>query len=162
MRPHPTLNLSRWKKWCKEKGVLFSSPKEESSFMFLSKIDILISNESAIHLDAAMSRVRSIIYNMSNSPFNDVYGYRENNLAPFFCNLNDVYHYIIDRTDISNNEITKYYNSSFGTSYERNLASVLAYMIHCILTGKEADFNRKYGFKPILSSADLNVFTITE
>ena len=130
--------------------------------MFLSKIDILISNESAIHLDAAMSRVRSIIYNMSNSPFNDVYGYRENNLAPFFCNLNDVYHYIIDRTDISNNEITKYYNSSFGTSYERNLASVLAYMIHCILTGKEADFNRKYGFKPILSSADLNVFTITE
>ena len=146
LRPHPQMQLSVWKEWCDHNGVSFSNPKEETSFEFLSRISVLVSNESSIHLDAAMCHTPTVIYNMSNGVFQDVYLFVKNNLAPQAEDLEALKAFVLQCGDyIFDENAVKYYNCSYGTNYEGHVAKFMADLIDSI-PNKVGSFNKKYHF----------------
>jgi hypothetical protein len=158
LRPHPQMQLSVWKDWCDHNGVSFSNPKEETSFDFLSRISALVSNESSIHLDAAMCHTPTVIYNMSNGVFQDVYLFVKNNLAPYAEDISALMTFILNCGDFSyNEEAVKYYNCSYGTNYEGHVAKFMADLIDSIPDSVEK-FNKKYHFTLIEEDNNKRVY----
>ena len=139
-RPHPTMGIKTWKKWCLNNKIDFSDPKIENSFQFLSKINLLISNQSSIHLDAAICGVKSTLYNFSSGQQNDYYGFLSSGLIRESKSFEDIIcaiKYEYDRTS----DIVRYYNSSSQTSY---FGSVAILICTVLTQPKVGDcFNRK-------------------
>ncbi len=159
LRPHPTLNLTQWESWCNKENIYFSSPFKESSFEFLSKQDYLISNESSIHLDAAMSHIKSLIFNFSNSEFEDVYGYSKRNLSLYVAFKEDILGYIMKEKDFPDNrKAINYYCASYGSIFEGNVSYILARMIHLILNGNVSSFNDEFHLHLLNNEGSMRVY----
>ena len=77
VRFHPSIDISKI-----ESPSFFkiSDTSKEDSFEFLTKIDVLISGDSSIHLEAALMNVTSF-YPSINSDYSDYYGFIENKLT---------------------------------------------------------------------------------
>lgn len=162
LRPHPAMNQDYWRNWCVGNGIGFSCSTEESSFDFLGKLSFLISNQSSIHLDAAMCHVPSIIYNMSESEVKDHYGYSEKGLVPEARNINELCD-VIDRAAEYqyDTQIVRYFNSSYNTPFEGKVAVMIASLIREVLKGNSLEqFNKENGFKLRDGNDSFHVFSV--
>lgn len=153
LRPHPQMNLDHWSKWCEENGLGFSNAKEEPSFGFISRISVLLANQSSIHLDAAMCRTPSIVVGFSEESQADNYSFVKNGMVPKAENLNELFG-LLDSLDSYkyDDEVVKYYSCSYKSNYEQHVSEMMADLIKHISAGTVKSFNEKYGFVKVETS----------
>lgn len=146
LRPHPRyVNLNSH--WLTTNEIAISNPKEESSFDFISKIDFMISNESAIHLDASIMYCPTILYNMSDNVILDDYNYVKNNLLKIAHDEEELLFYIKNVENLMpSKDILQYYNASSHTHLEGKLGFMIADFIMMLSQSQENQFDKKYGF----------------
>ena len=146
LRPHPRYGAVNHA-WLEENGIGYSDPKAESSFDFISKIDLMVSNESAIHLDAAMMQCPSIVYNFSSNPILDHYAFLKTGLVQIAHNEQQLKAMMDTPRQLLPSATTlQYYNASCGTPMEGTLGEALSFFIHNLSEGCTKRFNEKYGF----------------
>ena len=146
LRPHPRYGLIDTA-WLSENGIAYSDPKAESSFDFISMIDLMISNESSIHLDAAMMRCPTIVYNFSSNPVLDYYSYIKMGLTTLAMDDQQLFELISHQKGLLPPiKILQYYNASTGTAFESSIGQAIADFIHHLLNNDITSFNAAYGF----------------
>ena len=151
VRPHPASHSEVFNK-IKEAGFDLSDSKQESPFAFLSKIDILVANESGIHLDAALMGVSSLLFNFSNNKVLDWYSFIKSGLIREASTKEELLDYIRQQIKPSAKSI-KYYNAAYGTCFEGAVGSLIAEFIISLNRGCAEDFTKK-----IFSEIESNVF----
>ena len=133
LRPHPRYG-SLDTGWLAENGIVFSDPNVETSFDFINKIDFMVSNESSIHLDAAMMKCPSVLYNFSTNPILDHYSYIKVGLVKVADNETQLIDLIRNPKELlPNTDTLQYYNASCGTRLEGHLGEAIAEFIHAIV-----------------------------
>ena len=146
LRPHPRYQHLD-SEWLTKNDIAISNPKEESSFDFIANIDFMISNESAIHLDASIMYCPTVLYNMSNNQILDDYNFIKNNLVKLAENGNVLLNYIKNINEIfPNKEVLQYYNASSYSHLEGNLGETIAKFLNMLCQNNENQFDTKYGF----------------
>ena len=148
LRPHPQMNLDMWQEWCTQNGIGFSLAKEETSFAFISRISVLISNQSSIHLDAAMCHTPSVVYDLSTVELGDSYSFVKNQLCQRAADIASLMQFIAQCDAYQPNvDAVKYYNCSYGANYEGHVARMMADLLGDILNGDDKHFIERYEFK---------------
>ena len=146
LRPHPRYQHLN-SEWLINNNISISNPKEESSFDFISKIDFMISNESAIHLDASIMYCPTVLYNMSDNKVLDDYNFVKNNLVKLANTDEELLKFIKNPKDVMpTKEVLQYYNASSNSHLEGKLGSTIARFLELVCQGKEKQFDREYGF----------------
>lgn len=136
IRPHPSMEeMSVWDDLIKADYII-SYPTKENSFEFVSKIRLLVANESGIHLDSNLMKTPSVLYNFSMNPVMDWYSYVKNGLMPVCSTKEDLLKYIQGGGKIDTEKI-RYYNAAFDTPYEGIVNNVLSGFIKGMLQGNE-------------------------
>ena len=128
VRPHPSIWKSFDSYFFKEEGIAISNSTNESSFAFLSKIKVMIANESSIHLDAALMGIPSILFNFNSSVIIDWYSFIKNGLITV-ANSNEE---IVEKLSIGiqlPENIIRLYNAAFHTPYEGKVGKLIAQFI---------------------------------
>lgn len=162
LRPHPIMSEKDLKDWCRTNDIVFSSSRTESSFDFINNQSCLVANQSSIHLDAAMCRVPSIVYDLSKNCPKDLYGFVRNSLVTEAKTYEDLKGFIerLDSYSIDAS-IVKYYDASYGTQHEGNVSTIMASLIESILVGDNS-FNERNGFAPIEEQTDYILYGTNE
>lgn len=143
VRPHPALENKDWSIFT-DIGIAISLPSKESAFSFISNLDLLIANESSIHLDAALMNIPTILYNFSENKIVDWYSYIKNGLITIANSKEDVVNTIWGLNSINvNKSKVQYYVASFGTLYEGKIGKHIADFIQCLLNNDEWSFIEK-------------------
>lgn len=144
LRPHPCMESKlSWEKFI-QLGIEMSYPSRESSFKYLERCNYLISNESSIHLDAAMVGVPSLLYNFSDFEVQDWYGYLKKGLMPIAKTPYDVLK-ILNEGRIVNSKLVHYYNASHGTLIEGKVGSIISKYINTLVKrGDTFDLDKQY------------------
>lgn len=146
LRPHPRYQHLD-SEWLIKNDIAISNPKEESSFDFIANIDFMISNESAIHLDASIMHCPTVLYNMSNNQILDDYNFIKNNLVKLAENGNILLNFIKNKNEIFlNKEVLQYYNASSYSHLEGKLGETIAMFLNMLCQNNENQFDTKYGF----------------
>ena len=138
VRPHPRQKGIDWEPF-KELGISISNPKTESSFDFLNRQRVIVAGSSSIHLDSALMRIPSIIYNWTNGSLIDSYGYCKNNLVSC-ANSEDELINILHNISLPPIELIQYYVSSFGTSYHGKSSQLIAGFIDALSENRLQDY----------------------
>ncbi len=131
VRPHVSLLLNKRFKsdFFISQGIDISDSLKEPSCAFISKIKKMIAGESAIHLDAAIMDVPSIIYNMSDrDEILDIYSYVKNGLVKSYNSLEDLVFALTFDINILT-ETKKYYNASYDTPMEGKVGKMISSFI---------------------------------
>ncbi len=82
VRPHPRDKRDFVFMKQNSKGISLSSPLSESTFDYLRRIDVQISGNSGIHLEAVLLNVWSVYYDFNqNDNLNDYYGFVKRGLV---------------------------------------------------------------------------------
>ena len=146
LRPHPRYQGINTE-WLSENGIGYSDPKKESSFDFINNIDLMVSNESSIHLDAALMRCPSIVYNFSNNSVLDYYSYIKSGLTTLADSESQLME-MLSRPEsiLPTIETLRFYNASTGTPFEGALGKTIADCIHHILSNDSSSFDQVHGF----------------
>lgn len=142
VRPHPQQdkNDPDWSMFTNI-GCEISHPLQENPFMFISRLSFLIAGASSIHLEAALLRIPSVIYNMQTNIGNinlDYYGYAKMGLAPIVSSAEEIVSNI-QNGHLPSINIIRYYNAAYGTKYDGKSATLAAQVIDAYLEGKEAE-----------------------
>ena len=149
LRPHPRYG-SLDTAWLAENAIAYSDPKVESSFDFISKIDLMISNESSIHLDAAMMKCPSVVYNFSTHPLLDHYSYIKTGLVKVADNEEQLLAAITNPQDsLPSMETLQFYNASCGTPIEGALGEAIAVFTRNLSGVTPMLFDKKFGFQKV-------------
>ena len=114
LRPHPAdRRFDKWQKIASNYGLKFSNVRLTNSFDFLCKVDLIISGDSNIHLEAATMNVTSIYFD-SSSLCLDWYGFKKNGLIEYSENIDLILGRIreltYDRKNISHYVSTSYWS----------------------------------------------------
>lgn len=124
LRWHPGLSskvIKELKKTLEGYSIEFSDPKIESLSDFFSHIRCLIAGNSSIHLEAALSHVVPIQYEIGKSDFEDYYGYVRNRVS-FGARSIEGLLSIVERVESNELRLDKtsiqFYSSTFGTEWE--------------------------------------------
>ena len=146
LRPHPRYQHLN-SEWLIKNNISMSNPKEESSFDFISKIDFMISNESAIHLDASIMYCPTVLFNISNNIILDDYNFVKNNLVKLANTEDELLKFIKNPREVMpTKETLQYYNASSNTHLEGKLGITIAHFLELLCQEKENQFDREYGF----------------
>lgn len=146
-RPHPSMQEDSWKSWCDNNSIVFSSPKNESSFGFIGRSTFVIANQSSIHLDTAMCHKYSVIYNMSDFQGRDEYLFIKNELTKEIEDINDIQEIIHNINSLTVNEkAVRFFNSSYGTQHEGHVAGIICDLIKSVLNNDVEMFNGNHHF----------------
>ena len=146
LRPHPRYQHLDTE-WLIKNNISISNPKEESSFDFIANIDFMISNESAIHLDASIMYCPTVLYNMSDNKVLDDYNFIKNNLVKLANTDEELLMFIKNPNDIlPTREVLQYYNASSNTHLEGKLGTTIARFLELLCQGKEKQFDKEQGF----------------
>jgi hypothetical protein len=109
--------------------VELSDPKADSLKYFFSDMKCLISGNSSIHLEAALSDVFPIYYEVTPSDLKDYYGYVENRLArncSSLVDLNKVIKEAMSGVESVNVSAIKFYSSTYSTRWEGQEGELVA------------------------------------
>ena len=146
LRPHPRYQHLNTE-WLIKNNIAISNPKEESSFDFISKIDFMISNESAIHLDASIMYCPTVLFNISNNIILDDYNFVKNNLVKLANTEGELLKFIKNPIEVMpTKETLQYYNASSNTHLEGKLGSTIARFLELVCQGKEKQFDKESRF----------------
>lgn len=159
LRPHPAVLYRPWVDWCAENGVTISLPSEQSSFDYLESLSLLVSNQSSIHLDAAMCHTPALIYNMATTKPADGYGFLKNGLVKEYDSVESITP-VLESLDSFQYDVdtVRLYNGSFGASYEGHVAETIANLIEEVLAGTTNLFNEKHKMKLLQQRNDYKVY----
>jgi hypothetical protein len=122
LRPHPSdRRFISWMNLAKRYNIYFSDVHNEISFEFLKNIDVLISGDSNIHLEATLFNIYSLYFDTNNTNL-DWYGFHENNLIPYYSDTEKLYN---ELCILINNKINvrykaKTYCETVDTPYDGN------------------------------------------
>ena len=146
LRPHPRYQHLNTE-WLIKNNIAISNPKEETSFDFISKIDFMISNESAIHLDASIMYCPTVLFNISNNIILDDYNFVKNNLVKLANTEDELLKFIKNPREVMpTKETLQYYNASSNTHLEGKLGITIARFLELVCQGKEKQFDKESGF----------------
>ena len=146
LRPHPRYQHLNTE-WLIENNISISDPKKESSFDFIANIDFMISNESAIHLDASIMHCPTVLYNMSENKVLDDYNFVKNNLVKLAENNSDLLNFIKNSYEIiPSKEVLQYYNASSNSHLEGKLGETIAMFLNMLCQDGEDQFDKECGF----------------
>ena len=146
LRPHPRYQHLDTE-WLTKNNIAISNPKEESSFDFIANIDFMISNESAIQLDASIMYCPTVLYNISDNEVLDDYNFVKNNLVKLAESNFDLLKFIKNKNEIlPTKEVLQFYNASSGSHLEGRLGETIAIFLNMLCQGKENQFDSEYGF----------------
>ena len=149
LRPHPRYGMIN-QTWLEENAIRYSDPKAESSFDFISHIDLMISNESSIHLDAALMKCPSVVYNFSTHPILDHYSYIKTGLVKVADNEEQLLATLMHPLDsLPSTETLQFYNASCGTANEGALGKAIAFFIKVVSKDDPSVFDDKHGFQKV-------------
>lgn len=111
--------------------VKYTNACDESILSYFSKIDILISNDSCIHLDAVEYGIKSYMMTLSNEGFTDQYSYTQKGLVEYISSDDDLQNKISNLSNIvlTDPSVIRFYDESYMKSYERSLPSLIAEFI---------------------------------
>ena len=162
LRPHPIMSEKDLKEWCGANDIFFSSSRTESSFDFINKQSCLVANQSSIHLDAAMCRTPSIVFDLSKNCPKDLYGFVRNKLVTEAKTYEDIKDFIarLDSYSIEAS-IVQYYDASYGTQHEGKVSTIMASLIESILE-EDTTFNENNGFLTIEQQTDYTLYGTNE
>lgn len=143
VRPHPSLEhlIVVWDEFEKE-GYDISYPSQEASLEFVSRIKLLIANESGIHLDSVLMKTPSLLYNFSKNQVLDWYSYVKNGLIPYIATKEELLASIKRGVEI-NTAKTKEYNAALGTPYEGKVSILIADFLKTFCKNEEVYFLQK-------------------
>ena len=154
LRPHPRYQHLDTE-WLINNNISISNPKEESSFDFIANIDFMISNESAIHLDASIMYCPTVLYNMSAdfvetgqaTSVLDDYNFVKNGLVKLAESNFDLLNFIKNKNEIMpSKEVLQFYNASSGSHLEGKLGITIARFLELLCQGTTKQFDKEYGF----------------
>lgn len=134
VRPHPRMkwDLAEFVK----DGYAISDSKTESSISFLSRVRVMIANESGIHLDAALMEVPSALYNFRDSEILDWYSYIKNGLIKVLRTKEEAVETLRDGISMSEGNV-RLYNAAFHTSCEGKVGKMIGQFISDIINKSE-------------------------
>ncbi|MCB7480622.1 hypothetical protein [Christiangramia sediminis] len=119
LRPHPSItNFLE----IDHTRTEMSNPALESSVDFLKRIKFLISGDSNIVLEAALLETNVFLKNLSDSPFQDLYGFRIKNVCPFISELGELIPFI--KSNFQNYQFNKELLSFYDASYKGDVDGV--------------------------------------
>lgn len=100
--------------------VVLSNPRVESVSDFMSHICWLVAGNSSIHLEAALSDVKPIYFELSGSGASDYYGYVKNGLVSWARTPGEIIDFVRERNldDAHYIEAVRYYSSTYLTNWE--------------------------------------------
>ncbi|TXK44873.1 hypothetical protein FVR03_13025 [Pontibacter qinzhouensis] len=121
VRPHPrdTRNFASLQLLSPQ--VSLSSARTESTFDYLRRIDVQISANSGIHLEAVLLNVWSIFFNLNQEEqLHDYYGFIEKGLVESATNTNELLlllqQHLTNKPDVYLR--AKYFNATVATAYD--------------------------------------------
>ena len=161
LRPHPGLPQDNWQRWCNDNGIMFSDARKEPSFEYLSKLRVMVSNQSSIHLDAAMCHTPSVVYELASVPQNDFYSFMKEGLVSKCNTMNELFEFIDNSSSYSfNTEAIRFFNSSFHSEFEGQVSKLIKEIIETINSGLSIDdVTMKYSFKKEICDT-YNLFSV--
>lgn len=155
VRPHPADRRKiEWLELAKQNNCLFSDVLEVNSFSFFEYIDLIISGDSNIHLEAALLNLPSIYFDPLGYKL-DWYGFAKNNLVFYASDFNDIYEYISKLT-ISGMGIrnrAKYYVETVSSSFDGKSTELALKIIqdenlnNCFIENRDNNNNTIYRVK---------------
>lgn len=154
LRPHPRYQHLN-SEWLIKNNITISNPKEESSYDFIANIDFMISNESAIHLDASIMYCPTVLYNMSAEFVQteramsvlDDYNFVKNNLVKLANSEDELLIFIKNPKEVMpTKETLQYYNASSNSHLEGKLGITIAKFLDKLSQNQENQFDKEYGF----------------
>lgn len=107
----------------------------------------MISNESAIHLDASIMYCPTVLFNISNNIILDDYNFVKNNLVKLANTEDELLKFIKNPREVMpTKETLQYYNASSNTHLEGKLGITIARFLELVCQGKEKQFDKESGF----------------
>ncbi|SIT76195.1 hypothetical protein [Pontibacter indicus] len=118
-------------------NVILTNPRQESVFEYLQGIDMLVSGNSGIHLEAVLLNVWSVYFNFNpKEELHDYYGYVRQGLveeATSYATLKPMLAQgIVHKPEVYLR--AKYYNATVGTDYDGKSSVLAADFVKAILT----------------------------
>ena len=147
VRPHPRQNVD--KKWYIDNDFVFSDSKCESPYEYINGIDLLISGESGIHLDAILMGVPSVCYDMNGKGLIDWYSYVKNGLMPYVKDDEELDRVLLSYRNGSLKSMSskaEFYNASYGKSIDGHIGDTIADFIKLYMSNSFDAFDKKYNF----------------
>ncbi len=142
IRAHP--NLRKKPFHIKGVNVEYTSALDEPITDFFKRIDVLVSNDSTIHLDAIEFGLSSIKYNLSAEGFSDQYSYVERGLIKNCETPEDLLALLRNpQSAKSAPAVVQYYDHSYMQDYELQLNEILT---EFIINKFSVNILEKYGF----------------
>ena len=130
VRPHPAMMDGSYAfDSFKELNIDISDPTKDLSFVFLSEIKVMIANESAIHLDAALMHKPSFLYNFSDNDVMDWYSYIRKGLIKNCLNYDEVLESLKSNYNLPDS-IVRYYAASYKSPIEGKVGEFVATFIN--------------------------------
>lgn len=131
LRPHPgDTRVALWTNLSEKYGVDFSNSKSEGAFDLLARVDVVISGDSSILLEAALMDVYPVYYDFTLDSL-DFYGFLRNGLVEYASEPEEVCS-ILERLSKSKPSVrsrTKLYCASVGTRFEGHSSELAAKII---------------------------------
>lgn len=159
LRPHPQMPVVNWRTWCDSNDIDFSSSHNETSFEFINRTDLVISNQCSIHLDSALCHKPSVVYNLSNNQPDDVYGFVKNGLVKQMEDMYALVEFIKNLSNyVINEDAVKYYNYAYSTKHEGRVADIIVDLIESIINCETESFNHRNGFKELYTKDNCKVY----
>ena len=119
LRPHPGNTQDFYEK-LKPFNISISNARVERPHEFIKQLDVMISGESSIILEATLTKIKTLYIDDKIAEF-DLYGFVKNGITTFTKNNDDLVNAInnINLVDVDNNySNSKYYCSTVNSEYE--------------------------------------------
>lgn len=124
IRTHPAMILSPMN--IDNNRVVYTSAYDETPIDFFNKIKFLIANDSSIHLDAAMARVPSVMYCMSDKGFSDQYNYVDQGLVKYIPTKDELLDKIKnEHFELTHRNVVQYFNRAYDRKYEGSCSKMV-------------------------------------
>ena len=137
VRPHPSMLCGLFDETkFTENGFSVSDPRKDLSYVFLSCINVMVANESSIHLDAALMGVHSFLYNFSDNKIMDWYSYIRRGLIKVCDNFDEVGKMLKSTYALPVNAI-QYYAASFHSPMDGRVGEMIAIFIKKMIYDSE-------------------------
>jgi len=134
VRPHPNMKHAELRRKINaglSNKIEFSNPIQESPEVYLSSLQILISGNSTMLLEAAILGVMPIYVECMSAGAKDYYGFVKNNISVYAKTVASISYLEIEASKkySSETEAVQYYNYSYRTPYFGKEAEVVNRMI---------------------------------
>ena len=126
IRMHPAMKNHPFM-FSEKTRIISTCATDESIFDYLDSIDLQISNDSSVHLDAILGGVKTVAYNLSNYSYGDNYGYVKKGMVQLAKTKEQLFHFIDNVNNITiKEEIVRQYDESFKKKYEGKCSEIIA------------------------------------